>query len=242
MRILLIGYGKMGQAIAKVAKQRGHHIVHKIHLVNRESLTTVDPETVDIALEFSQPMAAYDNIVQCLSKNIPVVSGTTGWIDKKRKQLYQYCEARKGTFFYAANFSIGMHIFFKVNTLLAKLMNHYTEYNVTLEETHHVAKKDVPSGTAIALAKAIIQNIDHKKDWELTAIQKKAVLPIIAKREQDVPGTHAVTYKGPLDTLEIKHTAHSREGFALGAILVAEWIQDQQGILGMEDFLKLADC
>lgn len=241
MRILLIGYGKMGRAIENIALQRGHHITHKIDLSNSASLATFNPKTVDIALEFSQPTAAYSNIWQCLAKNVPVISGTTGWLAKK-EELCAYCEARQGTFFYASNFSIGMHILCKVNTFLAKLMDQYPEYEVTLAEEHHLEKKDTPSGTAIALAEGIIQNMRRKKGWETASTPQKDMLGILAKRKHDVPGTHTVTYTAPLDTLELKHTAHSREGFALGVVLVAEWIQDKQGILGMEDFLRSDPC
>jgi 4-hydroxy-tetrahydrodipicolinate reductase len=241
MRILLIGYGKMGRAIENIALQRGHHITHKIDLSNSASLATFNPKTVDIALEFSQPTAAYSNIWQCLAKNVPVISGTTGWLAKK-EELCAYCEARQGTFFYASNFSIGMHILCKVNTFLAKLMDQYPEYEVTLAEEHHLEKKDTPSGTAIALAEGIIQNMRRKKGWETAPTPQKDMLGILAKRKHDVPGTHTVTYTAPLDTLELKHTAHSREGFALGVVLVAEWIQDKQGILGIEDFLRLDPC
>ena len=241
MRILLIGYGKMGQAVGQVATQRGHHIVHKVDLKNSTSLATLNPQTVDVAVEFSHPTAAYDNISQCLAKNIPVISGTTGWLDKK-KELHTYCKAQQGTFFYASNFSIGMNIFFKVNAFLAKLMDRCPEYEVVLAEEHHLEKKDAPSGTAITLAEGIIRNMHRKKRWSVAPTQQKDSLGILVERKQDVPGTHVVTYSAPLDTLEVKHTAHSREGFALGAVLVAEWIRDKEGVLGMEDFLQLDNC
>ena len=236
MRLLLIGQGKMGQAIAQVAQQRGHHLAYKIDLTNRASLTTIDPVTVDVAIEFSQPAAAYDNICQCLSKNIPVLSGTTGWL-AKLAAVKAHCQAQQGTFFYASNFSIGMQLFLQANAFLAKLMHQHPAYNVALEEVHHTEKKDIPSGTAITLAEKIIQNMPCKKHWALAPTQQKDRLPITAKRVPDVPGTHTVTYTSSADTLELTHTAHSRAGFALGAVLVAEWLQGQQGVLGMEDFL-----
>ncbi|MHA7878056.1 MAG: 4-hydroxy-tetrahydrodipicolinate reductase [Bacteroidota bacterium] len=241
MRLLLIGYGKMGKAIEQVALQRGHHVVYKIGLSNITTLAAVNPKEVDMALEFSQPTAAYSNICQCLAKNIPVLSGTTGWLDKK-EALYAYCKAHGGTFFYASNFSIGMNILFKVNTYLAKLMDRQPEYEVTLAEQHHLEKKDTPSGTAITLAEGIIQNMHRKKTWELAPKRQQDSVGIVAARKQDIPGTHTITYTAPQDTLELKHTAHSRQGFALGAVLVAEWLKDKQGIFGMEDFLQLADC
>jgi 4-hydroxy-tetrahydrodipicolinate reductase len=238
MRILLIGYGKMGQVVEQVALQRGHHIAHKIDLGNSASLATINPKTIDVAIEFSQPTAAYNNICQCLSKNIPVISGTTGWLAKK-EELYAYCNAHQGTFFYASNFSIGMNILFKVNAFLAKLMDQWPEYEVTLEEEHHLEKKDAPSGTAITLAEGIIQNMRRKQGWEIAPIQQENSVGILVKREKDVPGTHTVTYTAPLDTLRLTHIVHSRDSFALGTVLVAEWIQGKQGILGMEDFLTM---
>ncbi len=241
MRILLIGYGKMGQAIEQVALQKGHRIAHKIDLANSDSLAAVNPKKVDVALEFSQPTAAYSNICQCLAKNIPVISGTTGWLAEK-EEVYTYCKAHQGTFFYASNFSIGMNILFKVNAWLARLMDQCPEYDVTLAEEHHWEKKDAPSGTAITLAEGIIQNMHRKKRWEIVPTQqtqKQDSLGILVRRKQQVPGTHTVTYTAPLDTLELKHTAHSRAGFAQGVVLVAEWLRDKQGILTMEDFLEL---
>jgi 4-hydroxy-tetrahydrodipicolinate reductase len=241
MRILLIGYGKMGQAIERIALQRGHHIVYKIDLDNSASLAAVDPETVDMALEFSQPTAAYSNICQCLTKNIPVISGTTGWLAQK-EEVYAYCKAYQGTFFYASNFSIGMNIFFKINTFLAKLMDQCPGYDVMLAEEHHLEKKDTPSGTAITLAEGIIQNMRRKKRWKVVAEQQapqKESLNILVRRKEEVPGTHTVTYTTQLDTLQLTHTAHGREGFAQGVVLVAEWMRDKQGVLTMEDFLAL---
>ena len=229
----------MGRAIEQVALQKGHCIVHKIDLANSTALANINPKTVDVALEFSQPTAAYGNIYQCLAKNIPVISGTTGWLARK-EELDAYCRAQQGTFFYASNFSIGMNILFKVNALLAKLMDRCPEYDVKLVEEHHLEKKDAPSGTALTLAEDIIQNMYRKRRWSIVPTQpKKDSLDILVKRKQDVPGTHTITYTAQQDTLALKHTAHSREGFALGVVLVAEWIQDQQGILGMENFLAL---
>lgn len=241
MRMLLIGYGKMGQAIEKVALQRGHAIVHRIDRNNHSTLATIDPNTIDVALEFSQPKAAYHNICQCLAKNIPVIAGTTGWLAKK-EDVDTYCNAHQGTFFYASNFSIGMNLLFKVNMFLSKLMDHHPEYEITLTEQHHVEKLDVPSGTAITLAEHIVQNIHRKRRWELTPTQQKDSLGIVVQREKDIPGSHTITYKSPQDTLVLKHTAHSRESFALGAVWVAEWMQGKQGILGMQDFLATYHC
>ncbi len=238
MNLLLIGYGKMGRAIEQIALQRGHHIVDRIDGKNQSVLATLYPNSVDVALEFSEPQAAYDNIYQCLSRGIPVLSGTTGWLDR-REALEAYCQAQQGTFFYAANFSIGMNIFFKINTFLAQLMDGQPDYDVCLEEVHHLEKKDAPSGTALTLADSLLTQLHHKQRWQLGPTDQPEVLPIIAKREQEVPGTHSVTYTSALDTLQIQHTAHSRAAFALGAVLVAEWMPGQRGLLGMDDFLQL---
>lgn len=240
MRILLIGYGKMGKAIEQVATQRSHSIIQKIDVANQAALAAINPTTVDVAIEFSQPTAAYNNIYQCLTKKIPVISGTTGWLDRKAA-LDAYCEAQGGTFFYAANFSIGMNIFFSINAFLARLMNQQPEYEVAIEEVHHTEKKDAPSGTALTLAEDILQNMDRKKGWKLAPGQQEDQLGIVARRVPNVFGIHTVTYTHLLDTLAIKHTAHSREAFALGAVLVAEWMQGQRGVLGMDDFLRYVE-
>lgn len=241
MRILLIGYGKMGKAIEQVSLQRKHEIVETITTSNKAMLATFDASTIDVAIEFSQPQVAYGNIRQCLSQGISVISGTTGWLAQK-EELEAYCQAQKGTFFYASNFSIGMNIFFKVNAWLAKLMNQCPDYEAAIEETHHLEKKDAPSGTAITLAEGIIEHLHRKKSWELAPVHQEDIVEIVTKREQEVPGTHTITYSAPIDTLEIKHTAHSRTGFALGAVLVAEWLQGKQGVWGMQDFLQLDNC
>lgn len=226
----------MGRAIEKIALQRGHHIVQKIDSKNKAALATVDAATTDVAIEFSQPNAAYDNIQQCLSRGIPVISGTTGWLHHK-EALDKYCEAQQGTFFYASNFSIGMNILFRINAFLAQLMDQHPEYGVAIEEIHHLEKKDVPSGTAITLAKGILQCLSRKERWKLAPTQEAGTLPVVSKRAANVPGTHTVTYSSPLDTVTIQHTAHSRVGFALGTVLIAEWLPGHQGVLGMEDFL-----
>ena len=237
MKLLLIGYGKMGKTIEPIALKRGHCIAYKIDQANSALLSSISREEVEVAIEFSQPAAAYQNIYRCIAQNIPVISGTTGWLARK-KELVQYCREKDGTFFYAPNFSIGVNIFFKVNALLAQIMDAFPNYTPQLEETHHTEKKDAPSGTAIALAEAMIKNSSRKKSWINTVSQQDDTLSIISKRASDVPGTHTVTYTSSTDSLEIKHIAHSREGFALGAVLVAEWIQGKKGVLTMEDFLN----
>jgi 4-hydroxy-tetrahydrodipicolinate reductase len=239
MKILLLGYGKMGQLIGAIAESRGHQIVGKINIDNTSDLEKLDSSLVDVAIEFSQPEAAVKNIKWSLEKGIPIVSGTTGWLDQKA-ELDNLTESKNGTFFYASNYSIGVNIFFKVNQFLAKLMNETSGYQVAIEEIHHTAKKDAPSGTAITLAEGILANIDSLNTWQLAdqLSENEHSLPIVAKRIDPAPGTHIISYTSTIDTIEIKHTAHSREGFALGAILVAEWIQDKKGVLSMDDFLS----
>jgi len=239
MRLLLIGYGKMGQAIEQVALQRGHQVVHKIDLDSRAALSKIHADEIDVAIEFSTPAAAYDNIYQCLTQHIPVLSGTTGWLDRKAT-LDAYCLEQQGTFFYAANFSLGMHLFCQVNAFLAQHMNQQEAYEVALQEVHHLEKKDMPSGTSLTLAEGILRNLHRKKAWAIAPTSAKETLPIFVSREKDVPGTHTVTYTAEADTITLQHTAHSRVGFAAGVVSVAAWLPGQKGVLGMEDFLSLA--
>lgn len=236
MNILLLGYGKMGQIIEQIALDRNHHISGKITSKNREELQSLDTSKIDVAIEFSQPEAAVENITFCLDNNIPVLSGTTGWL-QKRGEIESYCKEKNGTFFYASNFSVGVNIFFKLNEQLAKMMAHFEEYEAKIDETHHTQKKDAPSGTAITLAEGLIENIKKYKDWQLDE-KKDGSLPVYAFRKDDVPGTHTIEYSSKIDSIEIKHTAHSREGFAKGAVLVAEWLKDKKGVLSMNDYLK----
>jgi 4-hydroxy-tetrahydrodipicolinate reductase len=328
MKIGLVGYGKMGKAIEQVALQRGHTVPYRISHRNRDCLKYLTQQSVDVAIEFSQPEAAYKNIYTCLQQGVPVIAGTTGWLDRK-KEIEQYCREKNGTFFYATNFSLSVHIFFKLNSLLANYMDRCPDYEVSIEETHHTTKKDQPSGTAIQLAEGIIQNLNRKKRWICfdkqtqgagtllnkqtqgadallntqtqgadtllntqtqgagtllnkqtqgagtllnaqtqgadtllnTQTQESDILfntqpqesdilfntqpreanaiPIISHRIPESAGTHVVQYKSMLDTLEIKHIAHSRESFAQGVLLVAEWIRGKKGVFGMDDFMKL---
>lgn len=239
MNILLLGYGKMGQLIGQLAESRGHSIAGKINIDNREELNSLDTKAIDVAIEFSQPEAAVANIKWAIKRGIPVVSGTTGWLDQK-PEIEQLTLAEDGTFFYASNYSIGVNIFFKINEFLARLMNETTGYKSSVEEIHHTAKKDAPSGTAITLAEGIIRNINGLTDWKLSegAFKNEHSLPITSKRIDPAPGTHIIRYSSEIDDIEITHTAHSRQGFALGAILVAEWIQGKKGVLSMDDFLS----
>ena len=239
MHILILGYGKMGKIIAEIAESRGHTIVGRINIENIGDLDTLDPLQIDVAIEFSEPAAAFDNLTWAINHNIPVISGTTGWLEKK-PNIEQLALTKGGTFFYASNYSIGVNIFFKLNRFLAKIMDGQTEYSIKLEEIHHTEKKDAPSGTAITLAEGIIDKISRIKRWKLAneMDDSEQTLPITSIREDPAPGTHTVRYQSEIDDIEIKHTAHSRKGFALGAVLVAEWIKDKKGVLSMEDFLS----
>lgn len=238
MNILLLGYGKMGRAIEAIATNRGHHIIGKINEHNLNDIKKFNGSNTDAAIEFSQPDAAFNNIKYCIENGIPVLSGTTGWLDKK-PAIEELCKNNDGTFFYASNYSIGVNLFFKLNEQLAALMESFDEYNVDIEEIHHTEKKDSPSGTAITLAEGILKHIKSKKQWINKPYGSKEDLIINSIREDKVPGTHTVKYNTSVDDIEIKHTAHSREGFAKGAVMVAEWIKDKKGVLDMNDFLKL---
>lgn len=235
MKITLIGYGKMGKTIEQIAVQRGHQISHIIDVSNAQDLQNIKKGDTDVVIEFTQPESAFENVKYCVENQIPVVCGTTGWLEK-RLVIEQICQEKKSAFFYASNYSIGVNIFFKINQILAKMMNPYPQYEVSIEEIHHTEKKDAPSGTAITLAEGIIEHLERKKGWKLAEHGTNQVT-ITALREPNVAGTHTVFYQSEIDTIEIKHTAHSRQGFALGAVLAAEWLKDKQGIFGMNDLL-----
>ncbi|MBC7886201.1 MAG: 4-hydroxy-tetrahydrodipicolinate reductase [Saprospiraceae bacterium] len=240
MNIALIGYGKMGQTIEEIALRRGHSITCKISSRNLQDFNPRVLQWADVAIEFSTPESAYLNISQCLDIGIPVISGTTGWLLKKG-EVERKCIEKKGTFLYAPNFSIGVNIFFEVNKRLAALMNKYEVYDVEISEMHHVAKQDKPSGTAISLAKDIIDRIARKKVWTITPPHDKNSrnLYIESIRKDPFPGTHSVKYTSDIDDIEIIHTAHTRKGFALGAVLAAEWIPGKTGNFTMKDVLEL---
>ena len=239
MNILILGYGKMGKIISQVAEERGHQIVAKINIENVADLDQLDTNEIDVAIEFSQPGSAVGNITWCMQHDVPVVVGTTGWMEDK-EGVTNLCKQRNGSLFYTSNFSIGVNIFFKVNAFLAKLMNDQEAYKATLVEIHHTEKKDVPSGTAITLAEGLINNNQRYSKWELQngdVQPKEGTLPITSKRIDPAPGTHIVSYKSGIDDITITHTAHNRKGFALGAVLVAEWLPGKKGVLSMNDFL-----
>ena len=232
MKIALLGYGKMGKEIEKIALQRGHEIV-----IKNSGKEAYNIANADIAIDFSIPNSAYNNISNCINNNVPVISGTTGWLEKYN-DVVDLCNQKKGAFIYASNFSLGVNVFFELNEQLAKMMNTLKQYDVSIEEIHHTKKLDAPSGTAITLADGIIKNT-HKKDWELNTSSLKENVAIKAIRTPDVPGTHTVTYQSEIDTIDIKHTAHSRQGFALGAVIAAEWLINKTGIYTMRDVLNL---
>ena len=237
MRILLLGYGKMGKTIESIALERGHSIVGKIDVNNRSDLDALQPGDVDVAIEFSAPEAAYNNITECLKKGWPVVSGTTGWLEH-RAEIENLCVQQNGAFFYASNYSIGVNLFFRLSRQLARLMNGHG-YQQSMTEIHHIHKLDAPSGTAITLAEGISDEIDNLEGWKLAPENETGYLQIISKREGEVPGTHIVRYESEVDTIEISHTAHSRKGFALGAVVSAEWLPGRNGVFGMNDLLKI---
>lgn len=238
MNILILGYGKMGRSIEKIAIDRGHKIVEIVDLENRDKLESLGPDKIDVAIEFSQPDAAFENIKKCMTKGIKVVSGTTGWLDKKQV-IVDLCVKNKGAFFYASNYSIGVNLFFQLNQALARLMKDYPQYLPEMTEIHHTEKKDAPSGTAITLAEDLIEENPEILSWENKKVKDRSKLSIESLREGGVPGTHSIRYISDIDQIEITHEAFGREGFALGAVMVAEWIKNQSGVLGMNDFLKI---
>jgi 4-hydroxy-tetrahydrodipicolinate reductase len=232
MKILLVGYGKMGKAIEKIALERGHTIAGRVDIQSNDAIAP----GADVAIEFTQPGAAVDNITKCLSLGIPVVSGTTGWLEKVG-EVKAACQKYDGAFFYASNYSLGVNLFFKVNEYLAKLMANQPSYEVSVDETHHTQKRDAPSGTAITIAEGIMKNLPNKKSWVNNGPANDDQIIIHSYRVDPAPGTHTVRYKSAIDDIEITHTAHTREGFAVGAVLVAEWILGRKGCFTMDDFL-----
>lgn len=232
MNIALLGYGKMGKVIEAIALDRGHTIVLRV----TDETGSYNLNDVDVAIDFSIPSAAVENISNCLNNSIPVVSGTTGWLEHYQ-DMVKLCQENNGSFLYASNFSIGVNIFFEINKRLSQLMTDHVNYKASIEEIHHTQKLDAPSGTAITLAETILTNTNHKK-WSLEP-KHSDELPIIAKRIENVPGTHEVFYNSEIDSISIKHTAHSRQGFGLGAVIAAEWIVDKKGVFSMKDVLNI---
>ena len=231
MKIALVGYGKMGKIIGEIAESRGHEVVAKLN----ESPTLENLNNPDVVIEFSNPEVAFNNIKICLENKIPVVCGTTGWLDQK-PEIEKIATENETAFLYGSNFSLGVNLFFALNEKLADLMKNFPEYKVQLEEIHHTHKKDAPSGTAISLAEGIIKNDNRFDAWKLDET-KGNELGIFAIREDEVPGTHSIFYRSEVDEIEIKHTAFNRNGFALGAVIAAEWIQGKKGNFSMKDVL-----
>ncbi len=238
MKIALIGYGKMGKEIEKIALDRGHEIVLKIDITNPEDLTLANLQKVDAAIEFTIPSSAIANYKLCFEAGIPVVSGTTGWLEHL-PEVHQLCKEKDGTFFYASNFSLGVNIFFALNKKLAELMSNRSEYKVEMTEIHHTQKLDAPSGTAITLAEDILNTNPQKKSWVNQATDQSDQLGIISEREGQVPGTHIINYDSEVDYIEITHCAKSRKGFAFGAVLAAEYSFGKKGILSMNNLLNI---
>ena len=233
MKIALFGYGKMGKVIDKIAKNRGHEIIYRIE----ENSINYDLKKVDVAIDFSTPKAAFSNINMALENSIPIISGTTGWLDNYNKAV-KLCNEKNGAFLYASNFSLGVNIFFEINRQLAKIMNNYPEYVIKMKEIHHIEKIDAPSGTAITLAESIIKETDYQK-WSLNKDFKENEISIEAQRLSDKTGTHEVIYKSDIDEIKIKHAAVNREGFGLGAVIAAEWLIGKKGVFSMKDVLNI---
>ena len=238
MKLAIIGYGKMGRTIEGFAREAGHEIVLTISADNAGDLTEDRLKEADAAVEFTRPEVAVGHILLCFRAGVPVVSGTTGWLDELEAVL-QEREKQRGGFFYASNFSVGVNLTFAVNRVLARLMNDHDQYEVTLREIHHTQKLDAPSGTAITLAEAITAQLDRKINWVNQAEGMPSEVPIISERTGDVPGTHEISYRSPADTITLRHEAHSREGFARGALKAAEWMTGRSGYFGMADLLGI---
>lgn len=236
MKIALIGYGKMGKAIETIAIAKGHEIILRIS--SKDVLEKEQLQLADVAIEFTGPETAYENILKCFEANVPVVCGSTGWLEKL-PAVKAVCLEKHQSFLYASNFSVGVNIFFEINKRLADLMAGQPQYNVVMEEIHHTQKRDAPSGTAITLAEQIMDKVNRKTKWVNEEAAASEELAIISKRINPAPGTHSITYTSDIDDITITHTAHSREGFASGAVIAAEWLKDKKGIYGMKDVLSL---
>lgn len=244
MNIALIGYGKMGQIIERFAIERGHEVVLKISRNNLDELTVSNLKKADVAIDFSLPDAAIKNIYTCFEANVPLIVGTTGWYGQLQ-EIKNECLNHNHSLLYGSNFSIGVNLFFHINQVLAKVMNNYPAYDVQVEEIHHTQKLDSPSGTAMTIAEEIIENLDRKTEWvnELDGnvpaeVLKQDQLLIASERIENIPGTHTVVYSSEVDEIEIKHTAHNRAGFALGAVVAAEWLENKQGFFNISDIFN----
>jgi len=237
MKVALIGYGKMGKEIEKIALDRGHEIVSIIDIDNLHDFDSEAFKSAEVAIEFTQPRIAINNYRKCLERNMPVVAGTTGWLEHL-PEIKTACEKEGKTFFYASNYSLGVNVFFAVNKYLARIMNQFPNYDVTMEEIHHIHKLDAPSGTAITLAEGILENISRKNKWVEGKEAKSGELEIRSIREGEVPGIHEITYESEADIINIKHDAKNRKGFALGAVIAAEFTKGKKGFLTMNDIFN----
>ena len=229
---------KMGKAIEEIALQRGHEIVLKIDVENAADFTAANLQKADVAIEFTGPHSAFNNVMKCLEYRVPLVCGSTGWLDKL-DEVKAFCKQQNGCFLYASNFSVGVNIFFEINKRLAELMKPHADYNISMEEIHHTQKKDAPSGTAVTLAEQVLATIDRKNKWVNNETNDPQELSVISKRIDPAPGTHTVSYHSAIDTIEIVHTAHNRTGFATGAVLAAEFVKGKKGIFSMKEVLGL---
>jgi len=234
MKIALIGYGKMGKTIERIAQERGHEIVSIIDINNKEDFGSDAFKSADVAIEFTIPDTAFDNYMKCFEAGIPVVSGTTGWLDRI-DEVKEKCVKEGKTFFYASNFSVGVNIFFALNKYLARIMNNFPSYQISMTETHHIHKLDAPSGTAITLAEDLMEEVGRKNRWVLENAEKEDDLPIHVVREGEIPGIHEITYESEVDMISIKHSSKSRDGLALGAVIAAEFTAGKKGFLGVKD-------
>ncbi len=241
MKIGLLGYGKMGRAIEQIATEKGLDIAWRIGRSNQSDLTPEWLKTADVVIEFTRPEAAFDNVMFCLKNGVPVVSGTTGWLEKL-PQAKEFCQKNGGALLWASNFSVGVNLFFALNRYLARLMNRQEGYAPELTEIHHIHKLDAPSGTALTLAQDLIEAHDRMQGWSLSpAPAGPEEVPVTAIREGEVPGTHIIRWAGPADEISIEHKAHSRAGFAVGAVLAAQWLAGKKGVFSMKDVLGIED-
>lgn len=238
MKIAIIGYGKMGKTIEKLALQNNDEVVLKIDDSNLEQFTEENLKKADVAIEFSTPSAAFQSISKCIKAGVPTVSGTTGWLDKLNV-IEDLCKDGKGAFFYASNFSLGVNIFFKMNEFLAKIMNNFSQFSIDVDETHHIHKLDAPSGTAITIAEGIIKHVERKASWVKENAQNEAQIAIKSHRMGEHPGEHIVKYDSPIETIEILHSSKTREGLALGALMAAKFLIGKKGVFSMDDLLNI---
>lgn len=236
MKLGILGYGKMGKEVEKIALAQKHEIVWRINSSNRASLTISEIQKADAVIEFTSPETVIENLKLCFEAKVPVITGSTGWY-QDFEEIRKICIQEQGSLFYASNFSIGVHLFFQINRYAAELFNQYAQYNISISETHHTQKKDAPSGTAITTAEVLLEKLDRKNNWTLEKEESNESIAIAAHRVENVPGTHEVSFSSEIDTIKIEHIAHNRQGFASGAVKAAEWMKDKIGVYTMSDLL-----